>query len=88
MVGLVLDLDQKLPSRLLDRMAVVQCHIGSCCAPSSSSPAHPKLLPSCSLPSSSPCRCQCHSRRSAHRDPTEFRKQDYQGHHHCRAGRH
>merc|ERR1719387_2235700 len=57
MVGLDLGLVQKLPSRLLDRMAAVQCHTDSCCAPSSSSPSLPKLRPSCSSPSNSLCHC-------------------------------
>merc|ERR1719375_2506882 len=63
MVGLDLGLVQKLPSRLLDRMAAVQCRTDSCCAPSSSSPSLPKLHPSCSSPSSSLCHCLCRSQR-------------------------
>merc|ERR1712107_533988 len=61
MEGLDLGLVQKLPSRLLGKMAAAQCRTCSCCAPSSNSPALPKLHPSCSSPSSSLCHRRCHS---------------------------
>merc|ERR1719265_480134 len=88
MVGLGQGLGQKLPWHQWGRKAAVRYHTGSCCAPFASSPSLPKLHPSCSSPSSSPCHCQCHNQPPRRRGRAGFHKQGCPRHHQRKAGKH